>query len=631
MEKESAFIRLNTQLDEKDVGILEYFNPTNKGFECILKHRFTDFLVNEIDLNGNVIWGERKNLDKINELNQQAEFDVKHEKKEYISKKQDLVFDTNNTSHFKDLISSSDLESFKKYLEDIQNNTINNKFMFVDLMTDKAKRKDFHEKVRLYFSFLDSTTDSQKNKIKITLQNQVSTHNKRRPPTQQTEKDPEQKKYLRVTLLKRNLDTSYVINYLSRYIGKSNKMINFAGNKDKRGITTQDITIFNISKDQLEKFYFSKLFDNRVELSNFQYTDNDLRLGMLTGNQFSVMLRFINKDLTNDYLNECVQSLKNGFINYFGMQRFGSGNSPTHLIGKELINANWKRAVAMILQGKDFLDAINYSNIELSNKVELSVEDIEVVIANTDYVNLLLINMNKKAHTENVILTTLKKAPNNFYNSYKALSRNLRLLYLHAYQSYIWNLTASYRIKEFGKVVIEGDLVLKDKTKLIENTIEVEENDDDSFVDDKNMSIDDFIIVNKSNMSSYTLDDVYLPLFGKSIMYPSNAVGDYIKKLTDADGIDLSSILIGPGTYRKLVQIPQNVTHDIIFHDEQDIDLQNEYYNKKSHPKVEGNKFKSLRFQFQVPQSTYATMVFRELTKQSSSFSNQMTMTEKIL
>ena len=73
------------------------------------------------------------------------------------------------------------------------------------------------------------------------------------------------------------------------------------------------------------------------------------------------------------------------------------------------------------------------------------------------------------------------------------------------------------------------------------------------------------------------------------------------------------------------------LAEDIVFHDNQDIDLQNEYYNNESHPKVEGDKFKSLRFQFQVPQSTYATMVFRELTKQSSSFSNQMTMTEKIL
>ncbi len=40
---------------------------------------------------------------------------------------------------------------------------------------------------------------------------------------------------------------------------------------------------------------------------------------------------------------------KSGFINYFGMQRFGTHSVPTHEIGKCLIKKNWVQAVKLIL------------------------------------------------------------------------------------------------------------------------------------------------------------------------------------------------------------------------------------------------------------------------------------------
>lgn len=40
---------------ESDVGITEFRNPEFSGFDAIIKHRFSDFNVNEIDLKGNVV------------------------------------------------------------------------------------------------------------------------------------------------------------------------------------------------------------------------------------------------------------------------------------------------------------------------------------------------------------------------------------------------------------------------------------------------------------------------------------------------------------------------------------------------------------------------------------------------
>jgi tRNA pseudouridine13 synthase len=55
-----------------------------------------------------------------------------------------------------------------------------------------------------------------------------------------------------------------------------------------------------------------------------------------------VALRFIDKSISNESISKNVKNIeKLGFINYFGMQRFGSYSVRTHQIGKEILNHNW--------------------------------------------------------------------------------------------------------------------------------------------------------------------------------------------------------------------------------------------------------------------------------------------------
>ena len=49
-----------------------------------------------------------------------------------------------------------------------------------------------------------------------------------------------------------------------------------------------------------------------------------------TGNEFQITLREV-QGATRDEVGAAVEALKEqGFINYYGLQRFGSGSSPTH-------------------------------------------------------------------------------------------------------------------------------------------------------------------------------------------------------------------------------------------------------------------------------------------------------------
>ena len=65
------------QTTEEDVGIIEFVNKKDEEFECVLKHRYSDFLVNEISENGDVIWlkikSEAKNtMEQSNDQNEET-------------------------------------------------------------------------------------------------------------------------------------------------------------------------------------------------------------------------------------------------------------------------------------------------------------------------------------------------------------------------------------------------------------------------------------------------------------------------------------------------------------------------------------------------------------------------------
>lgn len=45
-----------------------------------------------------------------------------------------------------------------------------------------------------------------------------------------------------------------------------------------------------------------------------------------------------------------------------------------------------------------------------------------------------------------------------------SVPRNIRLMYIHAYQSFVWNHIVSRRIKQFGTNVIAGDLVYEERS-----------------------------------------------------------------------------------------------------------------------------------------------------------------------
>ncbi len=222
------------------------------------------------------------------------------------------------------------------------------------------------------------------------------------------------------------------------------------------------------------------------------------------------------------------------------------------------------------------------------------------------------------------------------------MPRYMKLLYLHAYQSFIWNKTASFLIEtrrntekdeDFIKIHVGDVVLIKDSSKTKDNISKAYNEDEDEGDDEERLIFEDFQYVTDENISKYSIYDLYIPMIGRKVLLPKNNIGEYIISLLNHDNISVNDNLLGTGAYRKLLQVPDKVKYSLIYHNDKDIELQNEYYNKENHPnslEKEG-KFKSVRLEFQVPQSTYATMVVREVTKQSSSYYNQLELTGKII
>ena len=612
------------KIGEEDVGITEYIDSSNKGFKCVLKHRYSDFIVNEIDIDGNVVWVKTKD----------SNIQEEEKKEELTEEKANEILKT----QFVSLLNVEDKEKMSGFVS----NYINKQFCIgdkieINFLEDKQIRKKFHETLRNNFPFLDSETIEKKTKdekgeeksekkLVVSYMSKNSFYKRRKVFPDKN------KNVLIFAMLKKNMDTVSAMNYLCRYLHRTPKTMKFCGNKDKRGITTQKCSLFNTMPNEVIAAVKSRTWNQSIEIGNFSFSSSELRLGLLKGNQFCVALRFI-EGATEEEIRKIVQSIsEKGFVNYFGMQRFGVSNIPTHIIGKYVIKKQWKNAFVNILSTNTMKEALGQITIEGIDKKDITIEDIITIEDSKIQMKAIndILKIIPKYTTEYKLLYNYTRSGKNSYmSSFECLNRQLQVLYPHAYQSYIWNKTISYRLKTHGYTLIIGDIVKKHSALYQEkyqedvdadvDEVNVEVNNDD------NIFTDNFEYITKDNINKYKFDDLVMPIVGYKVHYPQNDSYEYIEKLLKEDELTFKDFehsnvsFNATGYFRKVVEKPINeMKFEIVHHDDPDIDLLTPYYNMEPHPNVTGNKYTSARLQFQLPQSTYATMLFRELTKSSS-------------
>jgi tRNA pseudouridine13 synthase len=401
--------------------------------------------------------------------------------------------------------------------------------------------------------------------------------------------------YLHFTLYKENKDTMEVVSYLARSLKIKPQSFQFAGTKDRRGVTVQRISVYRVQAERMVPV--GKTLRN-AKIGNYEYQPRGLELGELTGNEFLITLRDCQFNTAtevslNDRLKEvtsivdsAAKSLgEKGYINYFGLQRFGTFSTRTDTIGRKMLKGDFQGAVEAILDFSPQILAAAQNPI--SNDETISYDDKARASAIHSFQTTgksypALDNLPRKfsAETNTIRHLGVKDRATDYLGALQTIPRNLRLMYVHAYQSLIWNLAASHRWRIYGEKVHVGDLVLigehKDKTiadEELENVdadgeIIVQPAADDSAAPEEDR-FERARALTEDDIASgkYSIYDVVLPTPGFDILYPENETKAFYEEVMASEiggGLNPHDMrrqwkdISLSGSYRKLLAKPMS-------------------------------------------------------------------------
>ena len=143
--------------------------------------------------------------------------------------------------------------------------------------------------------------------------------------------------FIHCILRKENLDTYSAIKAISNCLGVPEDDFGYAGLKDSKALTYQRISIWNVSIEQVQKVDIPRIALMQPIRQKFA-----IKIGDLKGNYFQITIRDVQNQWDNTTWQLFIDLLnKNGLLNYYGAQRFGSKRPVLHLIGKLLLQEKY--------------------------------------------------------------------------------------------------------------------------------------------------------------------------------------------------------------------------------------------------------------------------------------------------
>jgi len=236
-----------------------------------------------------------------------------------------------------------------------------------------------------------------------------------------------------LVLQKRGLDSNHAIFEISDQLGTKIRVL---GIKDSKAVTSQYATC--------EGKKFREGMTAHTKLSLLGFSKRPINKSHIMGNQFEVR---VSNPLRND-ISEFITEIGN-IPNYYGLQRFGSERLVTHLVGRAIINENFKEAVEI------FLCHTTEYDTQFSKEIREKCND------PNNYVKVIKI-IPKGMDLERNLLRSLLDGKG-YKNALRSIPINIRRLFVHAYQAYLFNkcLSSMLRRGESINSCVKNDFCFK--------------------------------------------------------------------------------------------------------------------------------------------------------------------------
>ena len=474
--------------------------------------------------------------------------------------------------------------------------------------------------------------------------------------------------FLHFTLYKENTTTLEALTLIAHSLHLPVRLLSAAGTKDKRACTTQRVSAFRVACEKMTRVG-AEGGQRGLRIGDYSYEDAGLHLGDLSGNAFGIVLRDVRGVEEADFLRAVDSVRTRGFINYYGMQRFGVGGVPGHLIGLAMLKGDWRLVCSLILGVREW-------EKDEARRAREYLRDTADVLGCLDRMPWFL-------RVERKVLEGLRDmGVTALLNAVQGVPRTMRLLWVHSWQSFVWNHMATQRIAMDKTRVLSGDLVIPHSAASPpveaaavpvvpptpadgeEATAERKEKEEEHelAVAEDDAAPDQLLpvhVVTEADVAAgaYTLHDVVLPLPGTGIQYPTHAVGAAYAAMLQDHGVTPAMMAAKGdcfllGAYRRVLERPTDGRldcHLCSYKDERvsllDTDRDRlergrarargddgtadresagteEGTGRERRGVVEGwggEGMRAARLQFALRSSTYATCALRELMKVSTS------------
>ena len=330
---------------------------------------------------------------------------------------------------------------------------------------------------------------------------------------------------------------------IARDLHIDRKRMGFAGMKDKKAITRQWICIANMDSEE----QFKQVESLAGTIHNTEFLEvvrgrKKLRMGQLKGNKFRILVKDIegmdsdDEEIRKAAIEDAAKRAdailktleKTGVPNYFGWQRFGKPRTNTHLVGEALIQNDLKEAVRRYIgnpspeEGEDAQKARQaYDDGNLEESLELMHPGMRYekmmlkVLIKEEQRAIRKIAEKEGISPEEVDKSKVELSDKAYKNAIHALPKPLQRMFVHAYQSFLFNAAVSERVAMGMGKYIEGDIVIDKEERIV-----------------RDKSNEEF----QEMVSSFEINQT-CPLYGTKVPFAGGEVGKMEEEILTSYGL----------------------------------------------------------------------------------------------